>query len=181
LAVGTKMAIAGLRGIGVRDPKGKDHLKIMVFVEIDRCVSDAITAVTGCRPGRRTMRIVDYGKIAATFLNLETGKALRLSLRDCFQDEAPAGWAESRIEPFMGLSDRDIFHIEEVAVMVPPEDTPGRLVWAAMCEKCGEIVMDMRGVRRDGSVLCKPCALGMSYYTKRQGHSVPVRSGHGRV
>jgi formylmethanofuran dehydrogenase subunit E len=150
----------------------------MVFVEIDRCVSDAIMAVTGCRPGRRTMRIVDYGKIAATFMNLDSGRTLRVSVKDCThhdQCQGPAKAGRSRTKPFMGLSDEHIFQMEEVSVILPPEDMPGRLLSVAVCERCGEIVMDMRSVRKDGRTLCRPCAKGTNYYAERQ--DIPETAG----
>ena len=34
-------------------------------------------AVTGASLGKRTLKFLDYGKLAATFLNVETGKAVR--------------------------------------------------------------------------------------------------------
>lgn len=76
------MAIAGLKAIGIRDPKAKDRKKLLVFVEIDRCATDAIMAITGCWPGKRTMKIVDYRKMAATLVNVHTGKAVRLAVKE---------------------------------------------------------------------------------------------------
>ncbi len=173
LAIGTRMAMAGLKAIGVEDPKGEDRSKVLVFVEIDRCVSDAIMAVTGCRPGTRTMRILDYGKVAATFLNLAEGKAVRVSVgnweskgrhsRDT-KSVPPASPPASRSEPFMSLSDRELFRMEDVDVILRPEDMPGDMVWQTRCQRCGETVMDMKSVNRDGSILCKPCAEGTAYY-----------------
>ena len=81
IAFGTRMTMSGLKRIGITDPKGADRKKLMVFVEIDRCATDAIMALTGCRPGKRTMKIRDYGKMAATFINLETGRAVRVVLK----------------------------------------------------------------------------------------------------
>lgn len=172
LAVGTSMAIAGLTAVGIEDPKGKDRSKIMVFVEIDRCVSDAITAVTGCTPGTRTLRIVDYGKVAATFLNLETGKAVRVSVKSHTTKRQQGSDGESHFvpsdsKPFMGLSDRQLFHFENVDIILAPEDVPGRPPWAAVCDRCGEIVMDMRIATRNGRRLCKTCAEGVGYYRRR--------------
>ena len=176
LAVGTRMAIAGLKAIGIEDPRGRDSSNIMAFVEIDRCVSDAVMAVTGCRPGKRTLRIVDYGKVAATFLNLETGKAMRLSVKGGTGEDswgAPSRVCRSdmRIKPYMGLPDRQLFHMEEVCVTLRPQDMPGNLLWVALCEQCGEFVMDMRDVHKNGRALCRPCAKGASYYRVAKGRA----------
>jgi formylmethanofuran dehydrogenase subunit E len=76
IAIGTRMAISGLHRVGIADPKGTDRKSLMVFVELDRGTTDAIMAITGCRPGKRTMKVLDYGKMAATFINLKTGQAV---------------------------------------------------------------------------------------------------------
>jgi formylmethanofuran dehydrogenase subunit E len=81
IKTGTRMAMSGLERIGIADPRGADRKKLMVFVEIDRCCTDAIMALTGCRPGKRTMKVREYGKMAATFINLETEKAVRVSVK----------------------------------------------------------------------------------------------------
>jgi formylmethanofuran dehydrogenase subunit E len=78
--VGVRMAIVGCREVDIEEPKGCK--KLIVSVEIDRCATDAIQAVTGCSLGRRTLKFFDYSKIAATFINLETQKAVRIVARD---------------------------------------------------------------------------------------------------
>ena len=80
IKIGTRMTMSGLRRIGVSDPKGADRKKLMVFVEIDRCTTDAIMALTGCRPGKRTMKIRDYGKMAATFSPSPNSRRLTMAL-----------------------------------------------------------------------------------------------------
>src|SRR3989337_1677562 len=80
--LGVRMALYGLNGIGMDDPKGKDRKKLLVIVEVDRCATDALQSVTGCSLGKRSMKFVDYGKMAATFVNLGTGNALRVVARE---------------------------------------------------------------------------------------------------
>ncbi|MCI5218970.1 MAG: formylmethanofuran dehydrogenase, partial [Candidatus Electrothrix sp. LOE2] len=77
--IGVRMSILGLERIGIDDPKGADRKKLYVLVEIDRCATDAIKSVTGCSLGKRSMRWMDFGIMAATFVNLETGKAVRVT------------------------------------------------------------------------------------------------------
>src|SRR5512139_49561 len=92
--LGVRMAIFGLSYIGIEDPKGRDRKKLIVFVEMDRCAADAIQSVTGCSLGHRTLKFLDYGKMAATFSNLSTGKSVRVAAREdarvkakeCFPD-----------------------------------------------------------------------------------------------
>jgi formylmethanofuran dehydrogenase subunit E len=78
ITLGTRMSILGLKAIGINDPKVKDRKDIIVFAKTDRCATDALLITTGCHPDKRTMKIFDYGKMAATFVNLKTGKACGL-------------------------------------------------------------------------------------------------------
>src|ERR671921_2658412 len=76
--LGVRMALLGCRLIGVNDPKGAERKSLIVWVEIDRCMTDAVSAVTGVRLGKRSLKYVDYGKVAATFLNTEAKRAVRI-------------------------------------------------------------------------------------------------------
>lgn len=164
LTIGTRMAIAGLKAIGVKDPKGKDRKNTIVFVEIDRCATDAIMAITGCQPGKRTMKIYDYGKMAATFCNLGTGKAVRITVKE--QDEqGVTNDAESKVRLFATLPDDALLDIQEVDLALPPQDMPGLPLRVVKCDVCGERVMDMREEIKDGETMCRPCASGARYYS----------------
>jgi formylmethanofuran dehydrogenase subunit E len=88
--LGVRMAMLGLNEIGIADPKGTDRKNLIVFVEMDRCATDAIQSVTGCSLGHRTMKFLDYGKMAATFLNLKTQKAARIVAREESREKAAA-------------------------------------------------------------------------------------------
>ena len=161
IAIGTRMTMIGLKRIGIRDPKGADRKKLMVFVEIDRCCTDAIMALTGCRPGKRTMKIRDYGKMAATFINLETGRAVRVAM---------ARRQESRNEDkaqrpdFATAPEEELFSITSVEVPLRPEDLPGRPVRRVTCDRCGESIMDGREMPHQGENLCRPCFEKCDYY-----------------
>lgn len=165
--LGVRMAMRGLDLAGIADPKGTDRKDIMVFVEMDRCATDAIQSVTGCSLGKRTMKFLDYGKMAATFLNLRTNKAVRLVAReearelakDCFPDEPDK--YKAQIEAYKVLSDADLFSVSEAHPTVAEEDMPGRPLSRVQCDSCGEYVQDRREVRRGGEVLCKVCAAAM--------------------
>lgn len=160
IVLGVRMALLGLARTGIRDPKGRDRKRLLVFVEIDRCATDAITSVTGCRPGKRTMKIKDYGKMAATFLDLETGKAVRVSAKDRPRLEDPG--AEMKV--LRELPDEELFLVQEGQVRLGPGDLPGRPVRSVLCARCGESVLDMRDVPVDGRILCRPCAEGGDYF-----------------
>lgn len=152
---GTRMAICGLQRIGIGDPKGADRKKLIVFVEIDRCATDAIMSVTGCRPGKRTMKIMDYGKMAATFINLESGKAVRVISKARKEGEMPN---------FVVAADEELFSITDVEVPLRPEDLPGRPVRTALCDSCGEKILDGRETEYQGKTVCKPCLNQNRYY-----------------
>lgn len=159
-----KMAMVGLREIGVEEPRGKDRKKVMVFVEMDRCTTDAVQCVTGCSLGHRTMKFMDYGKMAATFVNLKTGRAVRVIAKEESRQKAKEYFPgienkyEAQLEAYKIMQDEGLFDLREVQVKLGPEDMPGRPLRRVKCASCGEYVQDMREVYRDGKVLCKPCA-----------------------
>ncbi len=170
ITLGTRMSIIGLDAIGIKDPKGKDRKNLIVYVETDRCASDAILSVTGCHPGKRSMKILDYGKMAATFINLKTGKAVRVVAKDREegngQDQSPES-AETapHVDDYVTAPSEELFSIQKVSVTIKPEDLPGKPLRVVKCAKCGERIMDMREVWRMNGVLCKPCAENKRYYT----------------
>ena len=173
IMMGTRMAIAGLKAIGILDPKGKDRKDLVVYVEMDRCASDAILAVTGCHPGKRTLKILDYGKMAATFINLKTGKAVRVAAKNKDGDRVTTREQIEQnprsIEQVMG-PEEELFNVADVKVELKPEDLPGRPLQIVTCAVCGERIMDRREVDKEGRLMCRPCAQGFAYYaaaTKR--------------
>ncbi len=167
--LGVRMSILGLKEAEIEDPKGKGSKGIIVFVEMDRCATDAVQSVTGCSLGRRTMKFMDYGKMAATFLNLRTGRAVRVAAKeesrwtavDLFS--AIGNKYAAQIEAYKIMPDENLFAVMEVTVKINPEDRPGRPLRRIKCDSCGECVQDMREVYREGKVLCRSCA-GSGYY-----------------
>jgi formylmethanofuran dehydrogenase subunit E len=172
--LGVKMSMLGLGKIGTEDPKGKDRKSLIVFVEMDRCATDAVQSVTGCSLGHRTMKFMDYGKMAATFVNLKTGKAIRVIAKEEAREKAKEYFPEiqdkykAQLEAYKIMSDDDLFDIMDVKVEIKPEDMPGRPLRKIRCDSCGEYVQDMREVNRNGKTLCKLCA-GGGYYVRYSG------------
>ena len=162
--LGVKMSLLGLREIGITDPRGRDRKSLIVFVEMDRCATDAVQSVTGCSLGRRTMKFMDFGKMAATFLNLRTGRAIRVIAKEEARQKAKEYFPEieskytAQLEAYKIMSEEDLFDVMDVQVTIPPEDMPGRPVQRIRCDSCGEYVQDMREVYREGKVLCRPCS-----------------------
>ena len=169
--LGVRMAMLGLLKVGITDPKGADRKKIIVFVEMDRCATDAVQSVTGCSLGKRSMKFLDYGKMAATFLNLESSRAVRVLAREDSRQKAKELMPEyedkyrAQLEAYKVMEDGELFGVAEVAVQVKPEDMPGRPLGRIPCHGCGEHVQDMREVYRQGKALCRACADG-AYYEK---------------
>ncbi len=168
--LGVLMSMLGLRKIGISDPKGRDRKSIIVYVEMDRCATDAVQSVTRCSLGHRTMKFLDYGKMAATYVNLKTGKAARIVAREDSRQKAKEYLPEienkyaAQLEAYKVMSDEELFDVMEVIVKVAPEDMPGRPMRRVQCDSCGEQVQDMRDIARNGKVLCRPCAEG-GYYS----------------
>src|SRR5215213_4042632 len=170
--LGARMALLGCSLINVGDPRGADRKKLIVWVEIDRCMTDAISAVTGVRLGKRSLKYVDYGKVAATFLNTETNRAVRIVALEssrALADERYSEIAAKRERQFRAYSeatDEELFKTELVSVELRDLDAPGSPRSRAICSICEEGVNDGREVKtEDGSVLCRPCHSG-SYYLK---------------
>jgi formylmethanofuran dehydrogenase subunit E len=168
--LGARMAVLGCELIGIEDPRGADRKKLIVWVEVDRCMTDAVSAVTGVRLGRRSLKFLDYGKVAATFLNTDTGCAVRLAALDTSRALADARYAslqskkERQMHTYREASVEELFKVERVSVDFKETDAPGRPRSRVTCVKCLEGVNDGREVAvREGVVLCRPCA-GGAYY-----------------
>ncbi len=167
--LGVRMSMLGLRECGIEDPKGRDRKNIIVFVEMDRCATDAVQSVTGCSLGKRTMKFLDYGKMAATFVNLSTDKAVRVVAREEAREKAKDYFSEvenkyeAQIMAYKIMSDEELFDIMDVEIDLRPEDKPGRPLKRIKCDVCNEHIQDMREISRDDQILCRSCAEG-SYY-----------------
>lgn len=170
--LGARMAVLGCRLVGVEDPRGADRKKLIVWVEIDRCMTDAVSAVTGVRLGRRSLKFLDYGKVAATFLNTETNGAVRVvaleesrALADARHPEIESK-KERQFRAYREAADDELFKVEPVSVAYGEMDAPGRPRSRVTCARCGEGVNDGRETRgSDGLTLCRPCASGAYYET----------------
>jgi formylmethanofuran dehydrogenase subunit E len=162
--LGVRMALLGLQELGIEDPRGQDRKRLVTFVEIDRCATDAIAVVTGCRLGKRALKFRDWGKMAATFVDLKTGRAVRVVARE--SSKALARSLHPEIESknqqqmlaYREMSDPDLFDVQPVHVTLPPEEMPGYKGERIVCQQCGEGINFHREVRRDGQTLCRACA-----------------------
>lgn len=162
--LGVRLAMLGLKKLGIEDPQGKDRKRLVTYVEIDRCATDAVAVVTGCRLGKRALKFRDWGKVAATFVDLENDRAVRIAAKE--SSKALARQMHPEIEhknlqqmaAYREMSDDDLFDVQWVRVTVGPEELPGYKGERIVCSKCGEGINFKREVLRDGRTLCKACA-----------------------
>ena len=174
--LGLRLALHGLALLGIEDPTGRDRKRLVTFVEIDRCATDAVTVVTGCRMGKRALKFRDYGKVAATFVDLVAGRAVRVSAKDSSKQLARERHPEipeknrQQMQAYRELTDDELFTHQWVEVAVLPEDLPGWKGAKAVCEACGETVNFRREVIKEGRTLCRACG-GESYYRVSTGQS----------
>ena len=169
--IGVRMSMMALSLIGIREPKGFDLKKLYVIVEIDRCATDAIQSVTGCSLGKRSMKWLDHGIMAATFVNLDSGAAVRITALEEARERSNKYCSEitdkyaRQLEAYKIMADEELFRIEHVAIDIPPEDLPGRPLSRVQCEVCSDWVQDKRDLTVNGRTVCRNCA-GQRYYRK---------------
>jgi formylmethanofuran dehydrogenase subunit E len=177
--LGVRLAMLGLQELGIDDPRGKDRKRLVTFVEIDRCATDAVAVVTGCRLGKRALKFRDWGKMAATFVDLSTRlgenetdhayRGVRIAAKE--SSKALARQMHPEIEnknqqqmlAYREMSDHDLFVTEWVKIELPPEEFPGYKADRIVCDVCGEGINFHREVRKDGRILCRACD-GEKYY-----------------
>ncbi len=184
--VGVRMAMLGCELIGLDEPSTLPQIKkLIVYVEMDRCATDAISFVTGAQLGRRSLKFIDNGIMAATFVNLDTGKAFRIVSTETARDLA-ANYApdikdrhQQQLEAYKIMDPKELFTVEEVLVDVPACDMPGPTRFKATCARCGIIVRDKKEVMKNNEILCRPCALG-SYFkpVQKKGFSHGEKQRH---
>ncbi|HEY6337333.1 MAG TPA: FmdE family protein [Candidatus Sulfotelmatobacter sp.] len=168
--LGVRLAMLGLQKLAIDDPQGKDRKRLVTFVEIDRCATDAVAVVTGCRLGKRALKFRDWGKVAATFVDVSGGKAIRIAAKESSKALARemrpeiADKNQQQMLAYREIFDDDLFTTQWVKVELPPEEFPGYKGDRVVCAECGEGINFLREVRRNGKVLCRACA-GESYYT----------------
>ncbi len=174
-AVGVRMAILGCKLIGLDEPKRLDQIKkLIVYVEMDRCTADAVAHVTGVKLGRRSLKFMDYGIMAATFLNLETGKAFRVisteesrSLASVYAPEIEQKHLQ-QLAAYKRMPDSVLFRVQQVEVAINEFDLPGPTRCKVVCDQCGQVVRDRREVIKEGCKLCRPCAADAYFSNARE-------------
>jgi len=165
--LGVRLAMLGLKELGIKDPIAEPK-RLVTYVEIDRCVTDAVALVANCRLGKRALKFRDWGKVAATFCDLETGRAVRIAAKESSKQAARELFPnlpreEGQRKAYAQLSDEVLFERQSVRVEVLPEDLPGFKGPRVVCAECGEGINFKREITKEGRVLCRACA-GERYY-----------------
>jgi formylmethanofuran dehydrogenase subunit E len=167
--LGVRMAMLGLQKLGIDDPQGADRKRLVTFVEIDRCATDAVAVVTGCRLGKRALKFRDWGKMAATFVDVNSGRAIRIAAKESSKALAREMHPEldnknqQQMLAYREIGNDDLFTAQWVKVDLSPEEFPGYKGERIVCDVCDEGINFRREIRRDGKALCRSCA-GESYY-----------------
>jgi formylmethanofuran dehydrogenase subunit E len=167
--LGLRLAIHGMQLLGIDDPTGKDRKRLITYVEIDRCATDAVTVVTGCRMGKRALKFRDFGKVAATFCDLHTGRAVRVIAKESSKERAKELYPDiedknrQQMLAYREMPEVELFEHQWVRVTVAPEDLPGYKAPRVVCGECGEGISFKREVAQGGRTLCRACA-GERYY-----------------
>jgi formylmethanofuran dehydrogenase subunit E len=162
--LGVRMAVLGCARLGIEDPRGADRKRLVTFVEIDRCATDAIAVVTGCRLGKRALKFRDWGKMAATFVDLATGRAVRVAALESSKARAQALYPhiearnQQQMLAYREMKDEELFSEAWVRVPLDARELPGYKSARIVCSMCEEGINYDREVRRGDQVLCQGCA-----------------------
>ncbi len=164
--LGVRIGLAGLSALGFAEPLSK---RLLVILETDGCFADGVIAATNCTVGHRTLRVEDYGKVAATFVDTQTKRAVRvapvLDVRQqacsCVPDESRHYFAQ--MQAYQILADEKLLTVTEVHLMTPVEQIVSRPGLRVDCTVCGEEIMNEREIVVNGEPMCRACA-GQSYY-----------------
>lgn len=167
--LGLRLAMYGMELLGFDDPAGKDRKRLVTFVEIDRCATDAITVVTGCRLGKRALKFRDFGKMAATFCDVKEDRAVRVAARESSRQGAKELHPEiqdknqQQMAAYREMPVEQLFDSQWVRVSIGPEEFPGYKGERRTCAECGEGINFERFIERGEQILCLACA-GARYY-----------------
>lgn len=165
--LGARIGLAGVHKLGLDAPRNDKRL--LVILETDGCFADGVEAATGCTVGHRTLRVEDYGKVAATFVDVKTGQAVRIAPALDVRERSYAYAPEEKRHYFAQLAayplmpDNELLTIQEVYLNTPVEALVSRPGVRVNCELCGEEIINEREVIREGMILCRACS-GSAYY-----------------
>lgn len=177
--LGVRIGLAGGRWLGLDVPQSDK--RILTIVETDGCFIDGLAVASGCHIGRRSMVVHDFGKVAATFVDTQTGRAVRIvpssqsrQLAKAYAPQAESRW-HAYLYGYQRIPDDELLTIQEVILDVSLAEVLSKDGYRINCDICGEEIINEREIQREGLVLCRPCA-GNRYYRQPNetvAHPVP--------
>jgi formylmethanofuran dehydrogenase subunit E len=120
--------------------------------------------VTGCRLGKRALKFRDWGKMAATFVDVGSGRAIRIVARESSKQRARelfpniADKNQQQMKAYREMDDAELLGEQWVEVELGPKEMPGYKGERIACDGCGEGINYDRFLERDGEILCLACA-----------------------
>ncbi|MCZ7545968.1 MAG: FmdE family protein [Anaerolineae bacterium] len=169
--LGVRMGLCGPVWLGLEAPRDDKHL--LTIIETDGCAADGVSVATGCTVGRRTLHVMDYGKVAATFVDVRTGQAIRVvphpGVREAARrlvPDARSRW-HAQLEAYQIMPEAALLVVQPVTLTLSLERLISRPGYRVTCEACGEEIINEREVVQQGRVLCQACA-GHGYYHVRE-------------
>jgi formylmethanofuran dehydrogenase subunit E len=173
--LGVRMGLAGGAALGMHLPRRDKEL--LIIIETDGCFADGVVAATGCTVGHRTLRVEDYGKVAVTFVNVESGRAVRLAPRPdvrqrahLYAPEQPRRY-DAQLHGYQRMPDDELFVLQAVSLRTPVKHLVSRPGLRVNCQHCDEEIINQRELHREGKVLCAACA-GQAYYNTFEGETL---------
>ncbi|HID50527.1 MAG TPA: formylmethanofuran dehydrogenase [Anaerolineae bacterium] len=169
--LGVRIGLAGAAALGMEVPRR--NKRMLVITETDGCFADGLAVATGCEMGHRTLRLADYGKIAAVFVDVRANTAVRvapqLDIRQKAREYAPEEKKRyfAQLIGYQRMPDDELLAIQQVDLTAPIGDIISRAGVRVNCAVCGEEIINEREVVRDGQTLCLACA-GPAYYKPHQ-------------
>ena len=164
----------GLRGIcSLQLEPNQNSKQLLVITETDGCFADGLSAATNCTIGHRTLRVEDYGKVAATFVDTQTGKAVRVApvvdirRKACIHAPDEPSQYFAQMTAYQNMPDDEMMTAHEVDLNTPIEQIISHPGMRVNCDVCGEEIMNEREVRKNRLTLCHTCACG-GYYQSAQ-------------
>ncbi len=165
--LGARMGLLGAQLLGIDLPDLDKRL--LVIIETDGCFADGMAAATDCSIGARTLRVIDHGKVAAVFVDIDSHRAVRIAPHAQSRQRARghAPWAPSKwhaqLEAYQVMPDEELFTMQSIELTVSLEKLLSKPGHKALCDQCGEEIINEREMVQDGRTLCRACA-GDSYW-----------------
>jgi formylmethanofuran dehydrogenase subunit E len=168
--LGVRLGLAGMKSLGFDSPPDKNKKRLFVITETDGCFVDGLSAATNCSVGHRTLRVEDYGKTAAVFVDVQTSRAVRVApvldirIRACANESDNQHHYVAQMQAYQTMLDEEMFTIIEVQLAVSIASIVSRPGMRVNCDVCGEEIMNERETHQNGKTLCRACAHDRYYY-----------------